>query len=150
MGRTACTEPQCLYSRAIPLLPLWAVRPVQSLSVCTRVHFALYRSCMWSTRYSCQILMKLELSGQILKKYSNIKFHEHPSCVIRVVRCGRTDRRDDAHSRLSRFCEPSCKRGYRPCYVQDSSSNSSAYAIVRSSLAYGWRRRGINLRVTVT
>jgi len=51
MGRTACTEPQCLYkgalylylcswkSKAIPLLPLWAVRPVQSLSSCTRVHF---------------------------------------------------------------------------------------------------------------
>ena len=27
--------------RAIPLLPLWAVRPVQSLSACTRVHFLL-------------------------------------------------------------------------------------------------------------
>jgi hypothetical protein len=39
MGRTACTEPQCLYSRAIPLLPLWTVRPVQSLSACTRVTF---------------------------------------------------------------------------------------------------------------
>jgi hypothetical protein len=78
MGRTACTEPQCLYkgalhlyltvelylyspygpydlyrasvpvqgctlrlpySRAIPLLPLWAVQPVQSLSACTTVHF---------------------------------------------------------------------------------------------------------------
>jgi len=26
-------------SRAIPLLPLWAVRTVQSLSACTRVHF---------------------------------------------------------------------------------------------------------------
>ena len=77
MGRTACTEPQCLYkgelylyltvelylyspygpyglyrasvpvqgctlplpySRAIPLLPLWAVRLVQSPSACTRVH----------------------------------------------------------------------------------------------------------------
>jgi len=25
--------------RAIPLLPLWAVRPVHSLSACTRVHF---------------------------------------------------------------------------------------------------------------
>jgi hypothetical protein len=25
--------------RAIPLLPLWAVRPVQRLSACTRVHF---------------------------------------------------------------------------------------------------------------
>ena len=31
-----CTLP---YSKAIPLLPLWAVRPVQSLSVCTRVTF---------------------------------------------------------------------------------------------------------------
>ena len=41
MGRTACTEPQCLYSRAIPLLLLWAVRPVQSLSACT-VQLYLY------------------------------------------------------------------------------------------------------------
>jgi len=35
MGRTACIEPQCLYNRAIALLPLWAVRPLQSLSACT-------------------------------------------------------------------------------------------------------------------
>jgi len=28
--------------RAIPLLPLWAVRPVQSLSACTRVTFTFY------------------------------------------------------------------------------------------------------------
>ena len=35
MDPTACTKPQCLYTRAIPLLPLWAVRPVQSLSACT-------------------------------------------------------------------------------------------------------------------
>jgi hypothetical protein len=28
--------------RAIPLLPLWAVRPVQSLSTCTRVHFSFF------------------------------------------------------------------------------------------------------------
>ena len=41
MGRTASTEPQCLYSIAIPLLPLWAVRPVQSLSACTKAHFYL-------------------------------------------------------------------------------------------------------------
>jgi len=27
-------------SRAIPLLPLWAVRPVENLNPCTRVHFA--------------------------------------------------------------------------------------------------------------
>jgi hypothetical protein len=31
--------PRSRNSRAISLLPLWAVRPVQSLSACTRVHF---------------------------------------------------------------------------------------------------------------
>jgi len=31
-------------STAIPLLPLWAVRPVQSLSACTRVHFTFIYS----------------------------------------------------------------------------------------------------------
>ena len=41
MCRTASTEPQCLYSTAIPLLPLWTVRPVQSLSACT-VQLYLY------------------------------------------------------------------------------------------------------------
>ena len=41
MGRTACTEPQCLYSRAIPLLSLWAVQSVQNLSACT-VELYLY------------------------------------------------------------------------------------------------------------
>ena len=41
MGRTACTEPQCLYSTAIPLPTLWAVQPVQSLSACT-VQLYLY------------------------------------------------------------------------------------------------------------
>jgi len=41
MGRTACTQPQCQYSTAIPLLPLWAVRPVHSLSAST-VQLYLY------------------------------------------------------------------------------------------------------------
>ena len=41
MGRTVFTKPQCLYSTAIPLFPLWAVRPVQSLSACT-VELYLY------------------------------------------------------------------------------------------------------------
>ena len=44
IGRTVCTEPQCLYSRAILLFPLWAVRPVESLSACT-VELNLYSLC---------------------------------------------------------------------------------------------------------
>jgi len=41
MCHTACTEPQCLYSIAVPLLPLWAVQPLQSLSACA-VELYLY------------------------------------------------------------------------------------------------------------
>jgi len=47
-GRGVTLTPQPLLmpwsrkSRAIPLLLLWAVRPVQSLSVCTRVHFTFF------------------------------------------------------------------------------------------------------------
>ena len=44
-----------------------------------------------STRYSSQILMKLEDSRQIFEKYSNIKFHENPSSEDRVAPYGRTD-----------------------------------------------------------
>ena len=38
--------------RAIPLLPLWAIRPVQSLSACTRVHFTFTYSHCFVTRAS--------------------------------------------------------------------------------------------------
>ena len=49
MGRTACTEPQCLYSTAIPLLPLWVLRPVQSLSSCTVQLYLYSPQCLHST-----------------------------------------------------------------------------------------------------
>jgi len=39
-------------SRAIPIFPLWAVRPVQSLGACTRVHFTfVYCILLSSNRY---------------------------------------------------------------------------------------------------
>ena len=44
--------------RAIPLLPLWAVRPVQSLSACTRVHFYLYL-CIYTC---CHSFAKISVS----------------------------------------------------------------------------------------
>ena len=51
MSHTACTQPQCLYSTAIPLLPLWTVQPVQSLGACTRVHFTLFLFASNSHKY---------------------------------------------------------------------------------------------------
>jgi hypothetical protein len=44
--------------RAIPLLPLWVVQPVQSLSACTRVHFTFYLpfTSMDVSYYSCTVM----------------------------------------------------------------------------------------------
>ena len=51
---------------------------------------------MQSTRFRYQILMKLEFSGHIFEKYSNVKFHETFSRGSRVVPCdGQTDGHTD-------------------------------------------------------
>jgi hypothetical protein len=54
-----------------------------------------------STRYSCQILTKLQYSRQTLEKSSDIKFHENSSIGSGVFHAdGRTDRHEEANSRL--------------------------------------------------
>jgi hypothetical protein len=50
--------------RAIPLLPLWAIRPVQSLSVCTRVQFTF-------TFYYCENLKFHITYTVVLKPWEN-------------------------------------------------------------------------------
>jgi len=56
---------------------------------------------MYSTRYSCTILVELKFSGQIFEQTFITKFHENPPSGSRVVPCGRTngrtDRRDEAN-----------------------------------------------------
>jgi len=66
----------------------------------------LYHKCtqVFAGRYSSQILIKLEFSGQIFEKYSYIKFHKNPPSGSWVVSCGRTDRCDDANSRCWQCC----------------------------------------------
>ena len=67
---------------------------------------------MYSARYSCRILMKLEFSWQIFEKFSKIKCREYPSIGSRAVwYAGRqtentqTDRHDEANSRFAQFYE---------------------------------------------
>ena len=50
---------------------------------------------VWSARYFCQILMKLQFSRHIFEKCFNIKFHENPSSGSRGVPCGRQGGRTD-------------------------------------------------------
>jgi len=54
-------------SRAIPLLPLWAVRPVQSLSACTGMHFTLPKSYVGRSGLH-QVVWPINVIGYI-KKY---------------------------------------------------------------------------------
>jgi len=53
--------------------------------------------------------MKPDISRRILKKYSNIRFHENLSNGNRVVPCGQTDRQadrqDNANICFLQFCE---------------------------------------------
>jgi hypothetical protein len=60
---------------------------------------------MLGARYSSQILMEIELSGQIFEEYTNIKFHENPSGGSRVFPCGWTDGYDELNNRFSKICE---------------------------------------------
>ena len=61
---------------------------------------------MLGTRYSCQILMKLEFSRQSSEKYSSIKVYENSSSVAELFHAdGRTDKHVEANSRFSQFCE---------------------------------------------
>ena len=55
-------------------------------------------SCKVS-RYSCQILMKLEFSRHIFEKI--LKLYDNALRGSQVVPCGRTDRHDEANSRSS-------------------------------------------------
>ena len=66
IGHTACTDPQCLYSRAIPLLPLLAVRPVQSLIICTRLHFTFFTFI----QIKLSIFIPTIMSYYYVRKYS--------------------------------------------------------------------------------
>jgi hypothetical protein len=64
----------------------------------------------WGTRHSCHILKKLEFSGQIFGKYSNIKFHENPFSSSGFFPYVRTDRHDEANSCSGNYAD-SLKNG---------------------------------------
>jgi len=54
LHRTSVTVERCTLLLPIPLLPLWTVRPVQSLSACTTVHFTfIYTSTPPMDRTAC-------------------------------------------------------------------------------------------------
>ena len=72
---------------------------------------------MYSTSYSCPILMKLVFYRYVFEKSSNVKFHGNTSSGSRAVPCGRTDRHDEANSRFSQFCERALKKTHADVFT---------------------------------
>jgi len=62
---------------------------------------------MQSTRYSWQILIKLQFSGQILENNQilNLMKFVHVRDELIVQTDGRTDRHKKSNSRFTQFCE---------------------------------------------
>jgi len=68
-------------SRAIPLLPLWAVRPVQGLSACTSVHFTY---TPWSRSFlrSCKVLSWSRNSPHCMDPKVHYFIYKHSPSVL--------------------------------------------------------------------
>ena len=64
---SACTRVH--FTLPIPLLPLWAIRPVQSLSACTRVHFT-------------PLLWRVEAEG--CRFFRNAGYHLYQSIYCKI------------------------------------------------------------------
>jgi len=85
-GRTVSLNPHPLLvpwsrkSRAIPLLPLCAVRPVQSISACTRVHvtftFTLYSISSLNTCCYVSVIPQKPVSCELIMKFHAFIEHE--------------------------------------------------------------------------
>jgi len=68
-------------SRAIPLLPLWAVRPIQSLSACTRVHVLpiIWKYCIPIANTKRLMLCVLL---RIVKKKTSKDTYRNAECLV--------------------------------------------------------------------
>ena len=135
MGRTASTEPQCLYSTAIPLLPLLAVRPVQRLSACTRLQFTFifYLENKWqfiskhtSRDRSLDYRAKRCLGGRVWRGAPDCEILQEISvgllkCSLRILQPGLTLHTSWKHRAVQ---DLSRKRGHVADYFMTGSSNT--------------------------
>ena len=71
--------------RAIPLLPLWAIRPVQSLSACTRVHF--YHECIQRSSGTVQYIVILDTRQRSGLFHSLVLSPGKESVVLHKILC---------------------------------------------------------------
>jgi len=104
---------------------------------CSRYHQIYVVVFMLSTRYSCQILMKLEFSGTVLqnkifKCQISWKSVQWEQCCSR-----QTYRHDEANGRSSQFCERALKLHCEALHFRNVTSSRMACAFFRYFLVQG-------------
>jgi len=86
-GRDADTSPLLVTwswkSRALPLLPLWTIRPVQSLSACTRAHFTFTLHLKISERQSVAVSYVLQHNFHVL--LTDLQMTPVPSAILQFI-----------------------------------------------------------------
>ena len=70
-----------IYVSTFPTTYVWKVSHYKH---CARYDQKCISVWMWSTRYSCQLLIKLEFCKRIFEKYSSTEFLENPSSRSRA------------------------------------------------------------------
>jgi len=70
----------------------------------TRYYHKSTQVFVWSTCYSCQILIKLEFSGHTFEKSSSTKFHEGMSSGSHADPRGQKHGQDKTNRHFSQFC----------------------------------------------
>ena len=104
---TPLVVPWSWKGRAIPLLPLWAVRPVQSLSACTTVHFTFTFTLNVKCLSFCVLFQQKQTKIYIILQTSHIcnftkTFQWESRCFLRA------DRLTDIHYEAD-SCFPRCR-----------------------------------------
>ena len=141
MGRTACTEPQCLYSRAIPLLPLWAVRPVQSLSACT-VELYLYPPMGRTACTEPQCLYK-----GALYLFLYIKWIQRLTWRTALIRDGSTRRLIAAN--VAAFCNMATIRRFgENCWFFGLYTGQNGVTVVKNQQS--WHTRPLKVKISLS
>ena len=71
--------------RAIPLLPLRAVRPVQSFSACTRVHFTLPFMCIYTYAICTNVHSRVHTTYVVVARQRKVAYDTQGSNIYRPI-----------------------------------------------------------------
>jgi hypothetical protein len=119
--RSNCTK-MCVFLFSLQLLS-------ETFLILRRIQLHIINVFKYSTRYSCQSLMKLDFSRRLLFNYQFYwkSVQWEPSCYMRSD--WRTDSHDEAGSRFSQFCERAYDRRHN-CLLQVNMITASCFGLI--------------------